>query len=469
MRDFNVTKLLCSASCFALILTSCNKPFKNNDFTAYFGGEVTNPTNPYILFCKDAKVLDTIRLKKDNTFFIQFDSLTPGLYTFKNEPEYQYVYFEKNDSIMVRINSNDFDESIVFCGRGDEKNNFLMELYLKNENDKRKIFDVFEFDYPQFKKNIDSAYQSKQAFYNSKKEDLKWSADFDKYAKASLDFSYLSKKEIYPIVHQMRTGNNLKKTLPKDFYDYRKTIDFNDLKLTNYSPFVKYLTHMLNNMAMQEDLSNKSETQKALEINIKKLNIADTLFKNEAIKNTILNNIAFMYLLEDQNILNNKKFLDKYHTLSTDNSQQNEILKIGNSIQLLKNGNPLPSVSVIDQNKKETSIQSQIKRKTVIFFWTENLESHLIAAHKKILEFQSRHRDYDFIAINVDKNQENWKKSLANYKFDGIKELRATNFEDIKEKWVINKIHRTMIINGDGTIHNAFASVFDMNFEKNLD
>jgi hypothetical protein len=33
---------------------------------------------------------------------------------------------------MVRVNSRDFDESIVFCGRGEEKNNFLMEIYLKN-------------------------------------------------------------------------------------------------------------------------------------------------------------------------------------------------------------------------------------------------------------------------------------------------------------------------------------------------
>jgi hypothetical protein len=76
-----------------------------------------------------------LRLDKTIGFYAKFDSLLPGLYTFKHyfEPEYQYVYFDKNDSLMVHINSKDFDESIVFCGRGDEKNNFLMELYLKNE------------------------------------------------------------------------------------------------------------------------------------------------------------------------------------------------------------------------------------------------------------------------------------------------------------------------------------------------
>ncbi len=467
MCDLKVFKLLFSSSCL-LLFASCNKQFKDDNFTAYFGGEVTNPTNPYILFCKDSEVLDTIPLKKDNTFFIKFDSLAPGLYTFKNEPEYQYVYFDKNDSLMVRINSNDFDESIMFCGRGDEKNNFLMELYLKNENDRRKIFDVFDYDYAKFKNNIDSSYKSKKAFYDTKKEEIKWNDDFDAYAKASLDFNYYAKKEIYPIVHKMRTGKDLKATLPKDFYDYRKDIDFNNQKLTNYSPFVKYLTHMLNNIALDEHIDTSSEADMALAMNIKKLNIADTLFKNEKIKNTILNNIAFMYLLEDQNIVNNKKFLDKYHDLSTDHSQQNEILKIGNSIQLLKTGNQLPQVTLVDLNNKTVDIQTIIKKKTVIFFWTESLESHLVAAHKKILEIKSRHPEYDFIAINVDKHHDKWKKLLANYKFNGVKEFRATNFEDLKDKWVITKIHRTMIINADGTIDNAFASVFDVNFEKNL-
>ena len=49
---------------------------------------------------------------------------------------------------MVHINSKNFDESVIFCGRGHEKNNFLMELYLKNETDKNTIFDVFDALYP---------------------------------------------------------------------------------------------------------------------------------------------------------------------------------------------------------------------------------------------------------------------------------------------------------------------------------
>jgi len=70
---------------------------------------------------------------------------------------------------MVHINSKEFDESIVFCGRGDEKNNFLMDLYLRNEKEKSNIFEVFDYDIPKFNKNIDSLYAANTKFYRSKK------------------------------------------------------------------------------------------------------------------------------------------------------------------------------------------------------------------------------------------------------------------------------------------------------------
>lgn len=421
------------------------------------------------MFCKDSKVIDTIILNPDNTFFKKFDSLTPGLYSFKHEPEYQYIYFDKNDSLMVRVNSQEFDESIVFCGRGDEKNNFLMELFLKNEHDRNVMFDVFNENISQFSTKIDSAYKSKQTFYNSKKEAIEWSEEFDEFALAMLNFFHYSKKELYPVIHKMRTGIDIKKQLPNDFYDYRKDIDFNNNKLTNFSPFVRYLSNLMNNLSDNDEWANRSEIDKSFLASSKKLHIADSIFTNEKIKNTVLDNIAFTYLLEDQNIVNNKKFLDNYHSLSTDKNQHNEIKKIGDAIQKLKENNPFPDANIVDTNNNVVLLSSVIKKKTVVFFWTKNLESHFVASHKRVMDLQSKHPDYDFISICVDENQEKWLGILKNYQsFKGIKEYRVQNFEEVKDRWVVNKIHRTIVLNSDGTINNAFVSLFDINFEKNL-
>jgi peroxiredoxin len=451
-----------------LFLSSCNKEFKANDYRAYFGGEVKNPTNRFVYFSKDGVVIDTIPLQKDNSFFIQFDSLAPGMYSFKHDPEYQYVYFDKNDSIMVHINSKDFDESIIFCGRGDAKNNYLMESYLKNESDKEKMFDVYDYDISKFTSNTDSTYKSNKKSYNIHKNDIKWSKDFDDYAKASLDFNYYSKRELYPIIHKLRTAEDVFEKLPKQYYNYRKNIDFNNVQLATYSPFVMYLSHLLNNVGAVKYHNHFSGVDLALTTNINKLNIADTLIKNEKVKNSIFNNIAFTYLLEDQNMVNNQKFLESYRKFSTDNSKKNEILRIGNAIQLLIAGNQLPEVKLIDKDGLTVSTNSIIKKKTVLFFYTKEALTHLAAAHKKVLAFKSKYPDYQFIAINLDKDQKEWQELLSNYKFEGIQEYRCANFEDIKNKLAITKIQRALVLDVNGKIKNAFTNLFDVKFEKEL-
>lgn len=450
------------------LLCSCKNDKNKHDFTAFFGGEINNPTSRYVLFCKDSEVLDTIKINDNNTFSIKFDSLSPGLYSFKHEPEYQYVYFDKNDSLMVSINTKNFDESVVFSGRGDEKNNFLMELYLKNEEDRSKMFAVLDKNFKNFNKNIDSSYQSKTDFYNKKKELIKWSVDFDLYAKSALDFFHYSKKEVYPVVHKLRTGENIEASIPKNYFDFRHDIDFNNQKLTNFSPFVKYLTNMLNNVALSKQKSASILDENTLDFNIQKLQIADTLFKNQKIKNTIVNNIAFSYLLEDQNIQNIQKFLETYRKISTDKSKQNEILKIGNNIQTLTIGNQLPEVGLVDEQSDKINLKKVLTKKSVIFFWTDRLDSHMIAAHKKVMILEKKYPNYQFIAINVDDNQQKWCEQIGNNKFTNVKEFRCTNFEILKEKWVINKIHRTIIMGENGKIENAFVSLFDANFEKLL-
>jgi hypothetical protein len=466
----SVFRTSCYYFCLPLvaILTSCGKEFKANNFTAYFGGEVVNPAASYVILSNDSGFTDTLKLDKNNRFFKKFDSLAPGLYTFKHEPEYQYVYFDKNDSLMVLINARDFDNSVAFSGRGDLKNNFLMDMYLSNEKDKDNMFTVFDYPVDKFVSSIDEVHKKNLKRYESKKEEIGWSDEFDVVAKAAVDFPYYSKREIYPMIHKIRTGKDVMEQLPKDYYNFRKSIDYNNSALSGYSPFVKYLTHMLGNVATVSHHSHTTDAELALKTNVTKMHIADTLIKNEKIKNTILNNIAFTYLLEDQNMQNNQKFLDTYHKYSTDKSQKNEITKIGDAIRLLNVGNSLPKVDLVTTGGETVASNSLATGKTVIFFWTEKAPTHLLESHKKVLDFRTKHPDYKFIAVNLDNDTARWQKLLGNYKFDGIIEVRSADFEDMRTKWAITKIHRTIVLDANGNISNAFTGLFDSRFEENL-
>jgi peroxiredoxin len=433
---------------------------------AYFGGEIENPKNNFVVFMKNDKVVDTFYLDENNRFFHKFDSLTPGLYSFKHDPEYQYVFFDKNDSLMIRLNSNDFDNTLMFCGRGDEKNNFMMELFLKDMKLKNDLFDVYEQPEKIFSKYIDSSNQNITNLYNKRKSFINWSEEFDEVAKANILLNYAYKKEVFPIVHEFKTGENIKTELPKSYYNYRKKIDVNQANLLYYSPFINYMTSMLNNIVLTKSKGNLDDM--SLESNIKKLEIVDTLVKNKHVKNLVINNIANMYLLSDQCSVNNGKFFTLYSKMVSDKKMKSKVMETASNIQKLRNNNVLPKVSLLDMNNQPVDLNKLITKKTIIYFWNKQSDSHSFYSHKKIDELKAKYSTIQFIAININNSQEDWLKEIKDKNFSNSIELRATDFKELQNNWVINKVYRTMIINKNGTINNAFVSLFDANFESYL-
>lgn len=452
-----------------LFFTSCkNETFKENDFSAYFGGVIDNPSSQYVILFKDNQPIDSILLDEKNHFFKKYDSLAPGMYTFKNEPEYQHIYFEKNDSLMISFNAKNFDQSLVFGGRGDLKNNFLIDLYLKNETDRTNLFKFYDKPHDEFRPKLDSIYKDKKEFYSARKEIIHWNEDFDIYARAFLNFNHYVRLELYPYIHYKRTGNEIAQKLPKDYYNYRNLVDIENEKLISFQPFTSYLTAMLNNIVYEQCLNDGHDADLALHCNIEKLKQTNKIFKSSKIKNTILNNIAFMYLLEDQNLTYNQTFLKEYFKYSTDKSNHNEIAKISKNAQALKNGSFLPDEILTDVDGNKKSIRSLINKQTVIYFWSTKSIAHLETAHKKVEEFKQKYPNINFISINIDDDFISWKKALSQYTFNKELEFHNTNYKNSKDKWVITKIHRTIILNPDGTIKNAFANLFDSDFDSNL-
>lgn len=445
------------------VLVSCKND--SDDYTAYFGGIVSNPSTHYIILSRDNKIIDTIPLDEHNHFFKKFDSLTPGLYSFKHDPDYQYIYFDKNDSLIISLDALNFDESIVFNGRGKKKNNFMMELYLMNEKDRKRFPDIYKNNIAQFTSICDSAYKAKEVFYKKQKKQSKWSNDFDFYAKARLELNYYTKKERYAYIHNIQTGEDIRPQLPENYYDFRKEVNINDPKLIYFSPFARYITSMLNNMASERHDTALALESKSLEENIDKLQIADSIFTNKQVKNEVLDNIAFAYILEDENIANNEKFFDEYTKLS--GSKDNDIKKMGRAIKILKPGNQIPFITLVDKKDRTFNINTEITRQTVIFFWTACAQLQLNMMHEKVKKLKQEYPDINFIAVNVDEEAE-WEKMMSEYRFRAAKPLHARNFNELKFKWVLTKINRTIILNPDGTIKNAFTNLMDPKFTEYL-
>ena len=111
--------LICTISFFIL---SCNNWNESSSLLTYVGGEIVNPKGDYVYLLKDDQLLDSVSLDTSNKFLFETKNIDAGLYTFSHV-EFQVFYLNPGDSLMLRVNTFDFDESLSFTGTGSKNNN----------------------------------------------------------------------------------------------------------------------------------------------------------------------------------------------------------------------------------------------------------------------------------------------------------------------------------------------------------
>lgn len=114
MKQLLIFTLLC------ISLLSCNNT-QTGCGEAYFGGEIINPNSDYLVLYDNTAPIDTIYLDENNRFSRKVENLNSGLHSFIHGGEYQIMVLEPNDSILLRLNTLDFDESIVYTGKGSKR------------------------------------------------------------------------------------------------------------------------------------------------------------------------------------------------------------------------------------------------------------------------------------------------------------------------------------------------------------
>ena len=134
---------------------SCSGSSNKRTGPAFIGGEIVNPKGKSILLFKDDVLLDTVALLKDNTFEYRIENPKAGLYSFQHN-EFQMFYLEPGDSLMFRVNTMDFDESLHYSGKGAKENNFLMDLFLQNEEDAKTLANYYMLSPAAFEQKLDS-------------------------------------------------------------------------------------------------------------------------------------------------------------------------------------------------------------------------------------------------------------------------------------------------------------------------
>ncbi|MCF6351339.1 MAG: peroxiredoxin family protein [Flavobacteriaceae bacterium] len=443
-----------------IIVFSCNTAPKNN--TTYFVGQIVNPKEISIHLFKGENEISLTQLSAVNKFNFTLDNLTAGLYTFSHGVEFQYLYLEPNDSIIMRLNTWDFDESLVFSGAGAEKNNYLIQLFLKNEAEEKLFYPFYKLDEVAFTKKTDSLVNIKLNHYNKFKKHTKVSSAFNELVQKAIYYPIYSIKEKY--VENYKRYHKLKKSKPlsNHFYAYRKNIDINDSRFLNYYAYSNYIGNYLLNIAAK--IKEKDNSQRLSVIVLEQVN---QKIKNESLKNTMLHHAIINCLLDKNCHIEDKEKAKRiFYENCTDKKKVNTIKKMVNSLELLKKGSTFPSLNAINSENKNIFLDDlKSNQKLVLYFWPkEPKRIHNMA--KRVNYLSHRHENIQFIGLDNQLDNKVWKTHIKTNKLPIKNQYQLV--DTTKNKWFTNEIPRAIILDKNGIIQNDFTYLSHRNFEKIL-
>ena len=301
-----------------LLFFSCK-----SDNTTVFSGKILNNTSDSISIYKDNNMIYESVVDVDGLFNITIDTITSGLYTFYHEPEFQYIIIDENDNLQIRLNTLDFDESLVYTGKGSSKNNFLMDVFLRSENDELDINSKLDLAFDTFKNLVDSLYNKQMNSFKLFKENNILSNSSKEIINTAILYPYISKFHSYII------RNNIDEEIQKDlFINYQNEISYDLDALAYFKPYIDFLyLHIYNNVKIKKDYEN------SLDFNIQRLSYTDKIIKSKLVKSRVLRFHAFGFILQRQDDVKNKTFLKAFFEISKDKKVNEEINNLYNELK----------------------------------------------------------------------------------------------------------------------------------------
>jgi len=444
----------------ASIFVGCS--FQSAQTDTYFGGKILNPKSKYVVLYSMEKVIDTLFLEKDNTFLGNLQIASEGLYYFTHGNENQYIYLEPKDSLMLRLNTWYFDESIVFAGKGAERNNMLIDCFLEDEKDNRMFYKLNLLEPKEFQVKADSLLDMKlKTFDEYIAKNPNETPGFKHILKTALTYPIYAKKERYPVAHSKVSNQAIFKNTDQSFYNHRKSVRINNDTLMYFPPHSKYVGNYLYNITFElgHSLSDKEYTSEFTVdlLNTIDQNLTSKEFKNAFLKQTV---IGHFYRRSSCNI--QQETFDVFFKLSTDDTDKELVQQLLSDSKSLTKGQFVRDFMITNFNNRRHSIKKLTKNKnTLLLFWNPiYVSSKYISS--RINYLTDKFPQVQFIQIQIDGKQNEYIPQLdVKNQFFITPKSNANDF-------LTSKMPRAIILNKKGIITNGFASISSIKTHTDL-
>ncbi|MDO4781623.1 MAG: thioredoxin [Capnocytophaga felis] len=450
-------------------LISC-KNIKDEN-RAFLKGFFPNAKDSLVVLYHNNKPVDTVFFNENKKFSLNLEISEAKLYHFEIDNNYQYVFLEPKDSLIISANALNFHQTISFSGRGSAINSFVSQQIndYEKENLTLKKFNLLQPD--SYKKKMDSVYNAKIQMYDALlKDNPKLSEKAKNIALVSATFPLYKEIETYAFVFQKDNRNPVTSfLLPKNFYEHRKKINFNDNFLEYFRPYYGYMVMFTNNLALKKLglKSGRTDVNREEDFHLKKIKVIDSIFPSGSMRDNLYRNAAYSYVFNIQHNGECQCYVDEFNKYNENNIHKSELESFFKSTIALQTGSIPPDFEIIDLEKNRKSLSKIVKPEiTVYYFWSVNQPEMSSLIFNRVLQLRTLFPETQFTGIDVGQNVDEWLKKAPSVQ--GIEQFHAIDFTDLSRKFLINNISQTFILGRDARIITAFEGIFSPNIEKIL-
>ncbi len=449
------------------LYSSCDSSKNTKANGTYLSGEIINPVQSYILLYKNEKITDSISLDRNNRFSHTFSTFEEGLYKIVHG-EFQLIHIEEGDSLLMRVNTKEFDESLTFSGYGAAKNNFLINKFLHWEEENS----LLKKSYQKTPENFETMLDSMALVHTEELNDFLAKEDFsDGFSEIATVASVLDnyqRKEWYPFARYDEDTFSFIKSLDTDFYSFRESVNLNNTNVQELFSFQRYVNSYLNNLAFMQYGDRSDFDRTSYTHNHYKVKMIDSLITNSKQKERLLKQVARIFIANSNDLSKVDTLFEEIKEVS---SSQNTITALDTMYvnnQSMQAGNIIPDLAVITSTGEVNLIIDAFKHPSVIYFWSYLNLAHMKSSHQKAAELQKKYPSFNFIGININTEQDKWLKHVQKNDYALQNEFRFLNPKQAKKQLVLTDINKTIILDEYGTIINSHANLQNENFEENL-
>lgn len=449
-----------------LILLGCQQDPEQK--TASIHGQLTNPLVDYIALSRNEIPIDTIPLADNNTFSYEIKNVKEGLYTINHSHETQTIYVVPEDSIVFRLNTLAFDETIYYSGTAADKNNLLTELFLLNEKNNDLIFSYFRIDPKDFASITDSIISKRKQMFGQLRKTHTFSEKFVTLVNKSIQYEFYDLRERYAFLVNKYLVPRIE--IPSGFFNYRKQVNFNDQTLQSLYVYQRFLDNYLKNKSI-ENCGDRGKNRDCYNLNNyynlkRRILLTDSLFTLDVLKDRFYRLYGRKQIIFANSIAQIDSTLSLLNRLGYDGKGYDvlkDLAKIQGSFFI---GSNIAQKKLIATTGNRLTLGKILTRPTILFIWTMDFTKDHRAKHKKIKELREKYPEINFVGINIDIHETKlWQKTLKNYGYASDFEYQIYSVNNRKQLYK-NYLNKTLFINTAGEIVFGSLSLDSNKFEN---